>query len=303
MQYCANPQTNLQQLLDNVEVGATILLERGIYRQKLEINKPVTIVGKGDETQIVWDDYAKKIGDDGLELVTFRTYTVAVCADNVTLKNLAIVNDKGNSPTFGQEVALTVYGDNFVAENCTLVSEQDTLFCGPLPDDLIERYDGFLKNKLRQKKPCKQIFSNCTLKGTVDFVFGCGDTLFENCNIIYRNDSRKSGFVVAPAHAQEQAIGFVFHNCDLACEDGVGNESIYLARPWRDYGKATFVNCRYGKHITPLGFDKWNDTNRDKTARFAEYGNTQTGRVAWSKIATKQEVETLLGYFGRQLDE
>ncbi len=303
MQYYANPQTDLQQLLDSAEVGATILLERGTYRQKLEINKPLTIVGQGVDTQIVWGDYAKKIGDDGLELVTFRTYTIAVCANNVTLKNLSIINDKGDSPKYGQEVALTVYGDNFVAENCTLISEQDTLFSGPLPDDLIARYDGFLKDKLRKKKPCKQVFTNCTLKGTVDFIFGCGDTLFENCNIVYRNDSRKSGFVVAPAHAKEQEIGFVFYKCAFTCENGVCKQSIYLARPWRDYGKASFVNCDYAGHITPLGFDKWNDTERDKTARFAEYGNTQDGRVTWSKMLTKAETQKLLDYFDRQLDE
>lgn len=303
MLYYANPSTNLQQLFDSAEQGSTIVLEKGTYRQKVEINKPLTIVGKGGDTTIVWDDYAKKIGDDGLELVTFRTYTVAVCADDVTLCDLAIVNDCGNSPQNGQEVALTVYGNNFVAQNCTFISEQDTLFCGPLPDDLIERYDGFLKDKLRKQQKCKQIFTNCTLKGTVDFIFGCGDALFENCTIVYRKDSRHGGFVVAPAHAKQQAVGFVFCQCDFTCENGVAEKSIFLARPWRDYGKATFVLCTYGPHITPLGFDKWNDTQRDKTARFSEYGTPQVGRVVWSTIATKDDIQTLLDYFGKQLPQ
>lgn len=302
MQYIATKDTNLQQLFDSAKDGSTILLDEGVYRQKVEISKPLTIVGKGEKTQIVWDDYAKKIGDDGLELVTFRTYTIAVCADNVTLKNLTIVNDSGNSPQKGQEVALTVYGDNFLAENCTLVSEQDTLFCGPLPDDLIDRYDGFLKDKLRKKQKCKQVFSNCTIKGTVDFIFGCGDTLFESCNIVYRKDTRTGGFVVAPAHAESQNIGFVFYKCNFDGEMGVEKQSIFLARPWRDYGKASYINCQYGEHITPLGFDKWNDTNRDKTARFAEFGTTQQGRVAWSKILSQEDAEILLGFFGRKLD-
>ena len=302
MQYFATQNTNLQQLLDDAQEGATIFLDDGIYRQKIEINKPLTIVGKGPSTQIIWDDYAKKIGEDGLELVTFRTYTVAVCADNVTLKDLAIINDSGNSPQKGQEVALTVYGNNFTAQNCTFVSEQDTLFCGPLPDDLIERYDGFLKDKLRKKQQCKQVYTNCTIKGTVDFIFGCGDCLFENCTIVYRNDSRKGGFVVAPAHAKSQNVGFVFYKCNFDKELGVQDESIFLARPWRDFGKTTYIHCQYGKHITPLGFDKWNDTDRDKTARFAEYGTTHQGRVSWSKLLTKQEAQQLLRFFARQLD-
>ncbi|MBQ8772135.1 MAG: pectin esterase [Clostridia bacterium] len=302
MQYFATQDTNLQQLFDGAQDNSTIYLEEGTYRQKVEINKSLTIIGKGANTVIVWDDYAKKIGEDGLELVTFRTYTVSVCADNVTLKNLTIANDSGDSPTKGQEVALTVYGDNFVAENCTFVSEQDTLFCGPLPDDLIERYDGFLKDKLRKSIKCKQIYTNCTLKGTVDFIFGCGDCLFENCTIVYRKDSRKGGFIVAPAHAESQQIGMVFYNCNFTKEEGVLEHSIYLARPWRDYGKTSFVNCHYDSHVTPLGFDKWNDTNRDKTARFAEYGNTQAGRVSWSKILSTSQAQQLLAYFNRELN-
>lgn len=301
MQYKATHDINLQQLLDNAEEGSTIFLEKGVYRQKLEINKQLTIVGRGADTVIVWDDYAKKIGKDGLELVTFRTYTVAVCADNVTLKNLTIVNDSGDSPQKGQEVALTVYGNNFVAQNCTLISEQDTLFCGPLPADLIERYDGFLKNKLRKDIKCQQLFCNCTIKGTVDFIFGCGDCLFDGCTITYRKDSRSGGFVVAPAHAEEQQIGFVFYNCSFNRERGVKNHAIFLARPWRDYGKASFINCRYGEHITPLGFDKWNDTNRDKTARFAEYGARREGRVDWSKTLSYNQAQELLAYFNKTL--
>ena len=56
--------------------------------------------------------------------------------------------------------------------------------------------------------------------------------------------------------------------------------SIYLARPWRDYGLARFEHCAYGAHIAPEGFDKWNDTHRDKTARFYEIPGVP-GRVSW----------------------
>ena len=61
-------------------------------------------------------------------------------------------------------------------------------------------------------------------------------------------------------------------------EDG----TIYLARPWQDYGLSRFENCSYGPHINPLGFDKWNDTDRDRTARFYETP-VRPGRVKWVK--------------------
>ena len=295
--YYATPKNDLQQLLNTAEPYSTIKLSKGIYRQKLEIDVDgLTIVGEDvDNTVISYGDYAKKLDETGVEYNTFRTYTVAVCARDITFCNLTIENNSGNSPQKGQEVALTVYGDNFTADNCHLLSEQDTLFCGPLPLDLIARYDGFLKNKLRKDITSKQRYLNCTIEGTVDFIFGCGDCMFDNCTIISLNDGRH-GFVAAPAHALEQNIGFVFNKCVFVGKGDLDGK-IFLARPWRDYGKASFINCKYGKHIITDGFDKWNDSERDKTARFAEYGADRTGRVTWSKELTQNEVDILLNYF------
>ena len=94
---------------------------------------------------------------------------------------LAVVNDALAPETKGQEVALTVYGDSFLMENCRLTSTQDTLFLGPLPDDLIDRYEGFLPDELRLRKPCRQVFRDCLIEGTVDFVFGCGLRTYARC--------------------------------------------------------------------------------------------------------------------------
>jgi len=270
--------------LENAPAGGIIQLPPGTFRLKLKISTPgLTIRGAGrDLTKIVWDDYAQKIADDGKEFNTFRTWTVAVVSDHVTMEDLTIINDAGHPETKGQEVALTVYGDDFHMRNCRLVSTQDTLFLGPLPDDLIERYDGFLTDDLRQKKYCRQYFENCLIEGTVDFIFGCGETLFENCEIRSVYDARYTGYAAAPAHPLSQTEGFRFHNCAFTCTEGVNEKSIYLARPWRDYGLCVFEDCTYGPHISPEGFDKWNDTNRDKTARFYEKPMPE-GRVSWAK--------------------
>lgn len=294
------PKDNLYEILSSAKPHTRILLSEGIYREKLEISTPdIELVGTGaDKTVIVWDDYAKKLDSQGRELVTFRTYTAAVTADNVALKSLTIANNAFSPETKGQEVALTVYGDGFYAEDCRFTSTQDTIFCGPLPPDLIERYDGFLKNELRRGNCLKQIFKKCFIAGSVDFIFGCGDALFDSCEIRSVFDVRGHGYVAAPAHSLSQEIGFVFSNCDFTCEDMVAEGSIFLARPWRDYGLASFIGCRYGKHISKEGFDKWNDTERDKTARFFEWGADREGRVPWSASLSESEKDRLLGYFG-----
>lgn len=281
----ATPECDLQKIFDEAPDESVIQLGPGEYRQKTVIRKPrIKLIGAGmDKTILVWDDYALKLDELGQEYNTFKTWTLAVCADNVQMENLAIVNDALTPEIKGQEVALSVIGDQFTMENCLLRSTQDTLFLGPLPPDLIVRYTGFHAPELLKGGYMCQRFTNCRIEGTVDFIFGCGDTLFENCEICSLNDTRNIGYVAAPAHSLEQHEGFLFRNCRFTCEKGVAPGSIYLARPWRDYGLSTFENCSYGPHISPLGFDKWNDTNRDQTARFRETPAVP-GRVAWANV-------------------
>ena len=274
----------LREALDTAVPGETIQLAPGDYRLKAAIFAPgLTIRGAGaDRTRIIWDDYAKKLDGQGVEYNTFRTWTLAVCADGVTMEDLAVVNDSLRPEEKGQEVALTVYGDDFAMERCRLTSTQDTLFLGPLPGDLIQRYEGFLPDHLRRDKPCAQRFTDCLIEGTVDFIFGCGEALFQSCELRSLRDARDIGYVAAPAHSLDQVRGFHFRDCAFTAEEGVSPGSIYLARPWRDYGLCLFQNCSYGPHISPLGFDKWNDTQRDRTARFYEEPSLP-GRVAWTK--------------------
>lgn len=278
------PNDSLQQAFDHASPGSTVRLLPGVYRQKIVIRTPgLQIEGSGlEKTTLVWDDYANKVHADGKEYNTFRTYTLAVCADGISMRNLSIVNDALDPKEKGQEVALSVLGDRFFMENCRLSSTQDTLFAGPLPADLIERYDGFLTDELRAPGPCHQRYANCLIEGSVDFIFGCADALFDQCEIRSVYDGRQIGYVAAPAHALAQSEGLHFRSCRFTCEPAVLPRSVYLARPWRDYGIAVFENCQYGPHIAPEGFDKWNDTNRDQTARFYESPHVH-GRVAWAR--------------------
>lgn len=79
----ASPEDNLQAVFDTAEDNAVIRLAPGDYRQKTVIRTPgLTLIGAGaDKTRILWDDYAKKLDAQGVEYNTFRTYTMAVCAD------------------------------------------------------------------------------------------------------------------------------------------------------------------------------------------------------------------------------
>ena len=280
---CVFPGDDLQSVLDTAPENSRIRLAEGVYRQKLMLRtNGLTLEGAGaGKTVLVYDDHAKKPHPIGYEYNTFRTYTLAVCADGVTIRNLSVVNDAGDPKTKGQEVALSVLGTDFLMEDSSLISTQDTLFAGPLPSDLIGRYEGFLLDPLRRGGSLKQVFRNCLIEGSVDFIFGCGETLFDRCEIRSVADGRSEGYVAAPSHHLSQEVGFRFYRCRFTAGEQVEAGSVYLARPWRDHGLAVFEHCEYDKHISAVGFDPWSGTQRDQTARFREIPAVP-GRVAWA---------------------
>ncbi len=294
-----SPDDNLSLILNDLKTPATIYLKGGIYRQKTEIRADnLTIIGEDRETTVItYDDYARKIHADGQEYNTFRTYTLCIAGEGIRLENLTVENSNTHPEEVGQCVALSVHAKNFLARNVKLKSTQDTLFCSPFPDDLVTRYRGFIPaNQLYMEGWGVQLFENCEISGTVDFIFGCAEAYFHKCKLISLKDARGHGYVAAPAHSLMQPKGFTFFDCDFI-SGGAEEGSVYLARPWRDYGKCDFVDCRIGKHINAALFDKWNDTERDKTARFA-YGKCDfEGKIApvgWCKALPDESTNEII---------
>ncbi len=289
------PKDNLNEAFKNLSENTTVYLEKGTYYGKVNLfTSNVKIIGSGADTVISHNDYARMVNSDGVEIGTFQTYTLLITGDNVTLENLTVENTAGSPATLGQEVALSCYGNNFTAKNCHFKSTQDTLFLGPLPDDLVVRYDGFLPDYLRYYQgKTYQKFIDCTIFGTVDFIFGSANALFDNCKIVSLNDNRDVGYVAAPSHSLANEIGFVFLNCDLISNNA---PNVYLARPWRDFGKTTFIDCNYQDHINPIGFINWQDTYREKTARFLEYNQKDYTRPTWTKKLSRNEKDEFLAH-------
>lgn len=304
------PSDDIQTVINGLEGEATVYLSAGIYRQKTEIRADnVKIIGEDREkTIITFDDYAKKTHADGREYNTFRTYTLCISGNNVSLENLTVENSAKDPVTQGQCVALSVHGKLFRAKNVTLKSTQDTLFLAPFPDDLIIRYsgltddetyyDGFIpRNQLYCEGGCLHFFEGCTICGTVDYVFGCAEAYFTRCKFLSLDDGRSNGFVAAPAHSLKQTRGFCFIDCEFL-SGGAKEQSVYLARAWRDFGKCEFINCTVGKCINPALFDRWNDTYRDKTARFSFFGiRGGLAPVSWAKALGKDEADEIINYF------
>ncbi len=245
----------------------TIFVKNGIYNEKIVVpacNTRLSIIGENAEkTLITYNDYFSKINRGRNS--TFYTYTFLVDADDFYAENLTFQNSAG---PVGQAVALHVNADRCVFKNCRILGNQDALYT-----------DG-LNNR--------QYFNGCYIEGTTDFIFGAATVLFNNCTI----RSKSNSFITAASTPKGKSFGYVFLNCRLLADEGV--QKVYLGRPWRDYARVAFINCELGDHILPEGWSNWSGTERDKTAYFAEYGNTGTGsgtskRVPWSHLLSKKQ--------------
>lgn len=244
---------SLQNAIDALPSGAcTIRLMKGVYREKVRVTKDdLTILGEGKDTVLVYGDAANHIHQDGTPFVTFRTPTLTILGDGVTLKNLCVKNDAGSGKEVGQAVAMSVYGDRFLAEHCFFEARQDTLFLGPLPVDLTKRYAGFLPEEELHTRPLTHRFHACTIEGDVDFIFGSATALFQDCEIVCLGD----GYLGAPSTYETSPLGLCFVNCLIRCVNQDARP--YLARPWRNHGMALFLDCAYQGTFHPERFHPW----------------------------------------------
>ncbi len=253
-----------------MEYHKVIFVKKGTYKEKLIVPSWLTnieICGEDrDNTIITYDDHANVfIPGTDCKMGTFRTYTVRVDGNDITFRNITIEN---NAARLGQAVALHTQGDRLTFVNCRILGNQDTVYTGGINTRLY--------------------FKDCHIEGTTDFIFGPSTAWFENCTILSRTDS----YITAASTPQNVEYGYVFNRCKIVAAEGVSK--VYLGRPWRPYAHTLFMNCQLGKHILPVGWHNWSNTQNETTARYCEYDNHGEGaatkeRAAWTRQLTRKE--------------
>ena len=277
--------------------AAEIRIGPGVYREKLVCEKQdITLIGAGMEsTRIVWGDGGRLPNPDGRPTHTFRSYTAFFRGIELRVQDLTIENDAGPGAKVGQAVAAYVDCSHTLFENVRLLSNQDTLFCAPLPEKEREK-DGFLGPRgLAPRRASAQYYHDCEIAGDIDFIFGGADALFEQCVLRTVNNGLPHSWVTAPSGSAE-GLGFVFWACDFV-SDSCPQGTVYLGRPWRPTGKTAVLASRLGAHIAPEGFAGWNDRTDSDLARFAEAGNTGAGacpRGPWVQALDETQAGALL---------
>jgi len=274
-------QEAVNSVRDLGQKQVTIHIKKGIYHEKLVIpswKTHISLVGESAENTIISNnDYSGKAVTGGKDafgkdkMTTYTSYTVLVQGNDFKAENLTIENTAGR---VGQAVALHVEADRCVFTNCRLLGNQDTLYVAT--------------------GTSRQLYINCYIEGTTDFIFGEATVVFQSCTI----KSLVNSYITAAATTPLQPYGFVLMDCKLIANSAA--KKVFLGRPWRPYAKTVFLNTQMGNHIVPEGWNPWKGDamfpNKEKTTYYAEYQNSGAGavtqgRVAWAKQLTKSEAK------------
>ncbi len=286
--------TSIQAAIDAVPDGCRgiIYIRPGVYEENVYSgtkklhDKYISLVGEDRETTILTSSVDRGKNNPGnkyYDCAALNVYTPRFYGENLTIRN--------TSGNVGQAEALFTAGDGHVFRNCLLSGYQDTH---------------------KSNVGARGYFTGCTIEGATDFIYGSGLEWFEGCEI--RCVKAGLGYVTAPGdasvHLTEETCpglgaspfhaGLFFRNCDITAEEGVEPGAYYLGRPWKRESGSTFIKCRLGDHINPLGWKDWSGSEEATT--MCEYMDTDmrgnpvdtSGRAGFSRQATDTEARQYL---------
>ncbi len=229
-----------------------ITIKPGTYREIVTVpsNKPyITLQGLGSSPSqvVIIDNHgANNYG-------TFNSATVFVNAHDFTATNLTFANDfdETNAGSGTQAVAVNDNADRGIFDNVRFIADQDTLLVNA---------------------SARSYFVNSYLEGTVDFIFGDGIAVFNNCSIYEKRSS--GGPLTAARTPSSHTYGFLIYKSTIT---GAVNGTTQLGRPWGQDAQVLFRESSLSAAIATS--QPWIDMsgNTWQNARFHEYKNTGAG--------------------------
>ncbi|RDW56608.1 hypothetical protein BP5796_13073 [Coleophoma crateriformis] len=269
--------------LPNDGAEKVIFIKAGTYTEQIWINRTGKVTLRG-ETSFA-NDYTQNLvtiqfnygvstsaGQDELTPVINAKKTDS---SGLALYNINFVN------TFTQTknsagLAADFYGNNMAAYGCSFIGFQDTL----------------LANK------GTQLFSNCYIEGSVDFIWGFSQAYFHKCYIA----SNTAGACISAQSRSSASVagGYIFDSCLVTYTSTYGSTygSTYLGRPYSNFSVAIYKNSYLDKHINAAGWSVWQTSNpQTSNVLFGEYNNVgpgswtaATGRASFATNLTDAQV-------------
>ncbi|KAL0388824.1 UNVERIFIED_CONTAM: putative pectinesterase/pectinesterase inhibitor 21 [Sesamum radiatum] len=210
-----------------------IHVKAGLYKENVIFPKKVNnvvLIGDGPlKTRIS----GNKNYVDGVQ--TFHTAVLAVNADGFIAKDIGIENTAG--PTKHQAVAVRVSADRAIFFNVHMDGFQDTLYAHTY----------------------RQYYRDCTITGTIDFIFGDAAAVFQNCQMIVRKPMENQAcMVTAQGRKERHSTGAtVLQNCHIMAEPAflstVPPLKAYLGRPWKELSRTIIMQSLIDGFIAPEG--------------------------------------------------
>lgn len=247
----------IQKAVDAVPEGRNkpwlILVKNGSYAGQVIIpkNKPyVHLIGQDKDKTIIHLNLnvGGKPTDKELEENTvywrysvhnpespvykYERAVVIVYGNHFYTQNISFINDWGVESFSGpQALAMSSQADCASFYNCTFRSFQDTWMTST--DDSHRHY-----------------VKNCWIEGAVDYFYGSGDVLLENCTLY---NVRSGSVIVAPCHKNSK-YGYAFRNCIVDGNTMAADGKLKLGRPWHNAPKAVYINTLMRIPVAPEGW-------------------------------------------------
>lgn len=184
---------------------------------------------------------------------------VAVSGKGFIARDMTFQNTAG--PQNHQAVALRVDSDQSAFYRCSVEGHQDTLYAHSL----------------------RQFYRECNIYGTIDFIFGNGAAVLQNCKIYTRVPLPLQKVTITAQGRKDphQSTGFAIQDSYI-----FATQPTYLGRPWKQYSRTVFINTYMGGLVQPRGWLEWYGDFALSTLWYGEYRNygpgaLLSGRIQW----------------------
>ncbi|XP_020212999.1 putative pectinesterase/pectinesterase inhibitor 22 [Cajanus cajan] len=234
-----------------------IYVKKGLYKENVDMKKKMTnimLVGDGIGQTIITSNRNFMQG-----WTTFRTATLAVSGKGFIARDMSFRNTAG--PVNHQAVALRVDSDQSAFYRCSVEGHQDTLYAHSL----------------------RQFYRECEIYGTIDFIFGNGAAVLQNCKIYTRVPLplQKVTITAQGRKSPHQSTGFTIQDSYV-----LATQPTYLGRPWKQYSRTVYINTYMSGLVQPRGWLEWLGNFALDTLWYGEYRNygpgaSVAGRVRW----------------------
>jgi pectate lyase len=270
--------TSVQAAIDAVPVhnaaNTTILIKAGVYREVINVpaSKPfITLRGatmRAQDTVIIYNNWSGSPAPGGGTLGTSGSATATFNASDFTARFLTFANDfdPASQPQTNQHqaVAVKTTGDRMIFAQDRFLGNQDTLYV----------------NSPGTTSVARQLYRDCYIEGSIDFIFGRATAVFERDTIFIKNAANTGPKMTAAATPAGQQFGFLFVQSRIESNAPAG--SAFLGRPWPAtpdaQAQVTVRDTWLPAALAPAPWQNWtNPPVAWQAMRYAEYHNRGPG--------------------------